>query len=76
MLPLTSDHTAMTAILANQETSAIYRLSEDHDSTPTATWVERWKGKRWDWEVATSQPFAEVVREYNEKGYICMALED
>ncbi len=62
----------MTAIIANNEASAVYRLSEDHDSTPTATWVERYKGNRWEWERMTSQPFAEVVKEYNDKGYICL----
>lgn len=66
----------MTAIIAHKEVGTIYRLSEDHDSTPTATWVERWKGKRWDWEVATSQPFAEVIKEYNDRGYICLAVEE
>jgi hypothetical protein len=65
----------MTAILAHKS-GTIRRLSEDHDSTPTATWVEHWKGNRWDWINMTSQPFAEVVKEYNGKGYICMAIEE
>lgn len=66
----------MQAILANHEASAVYRLSEDFDSTPTATWVERYKGKRWDWETMTTQPFAEVLKEYNDKGFVCLAIEE
>ena len=66
----------MTAIIANNEASAVYRLSEDYDSTPTATWVERYKGNHWEWESMTSQPFAEVLTEYNEKGFVCLAIED
>jgi hypothetical protein len=70
-----SDH-AMTAVIANNKASAIYRLSEDHDSTPTATWIERYKGNKWDWERMTSQPFAEVLTEYNEQGFVCLAIEE
>lgn len=66
----------MTAIIAHKEDGTIYRIAEDHDSTPTATWVERWQGKRWDWETMTTQPFAEVLTEYTEKGCICMAIEE
>lgn len=66
----------MQAIIAHKEVGNLYRLSEDHDSTPTATWVESWKGKRWFWERMTSRPFAEVIKEYNEKGFVCLAIED
>jgi hypothetical protein len=66
----------MTAIIANSEASAVYRLSEDHDSKPTATWVERYKGNRWDWESMTSQPFTEILAEFNQKGFVCLAIED
>jgi hypothetical protein len=66
----------MTAIIAHEATGTICRLSEDHDSTPTATWVERFKGNCWQWENMTTQPFAEVVKEYNGKGYLCLAVEE
>ena len=66
----------MQAIIIHEHTAAMYRLSEDHDSTPTATWVERYKGNRWDWERMTSQPLEEVLTEYNEKGFVCLAVED
>ena len=67
----------MTAIIANKESGAIYRIAEDHDDNETTpVWVERWMGKRWDWERMTSQPFAEVVKEYNDRGYICLAIEE
>ena len=66
----------MTAILANNDGSSVVRLSEDHDSTPVATWVERYKGRQWDWQSMTTQPFAEIVKEYNEKGFVCLAIED
>lgn len=66
----------MQAILANNEASLVYRLSEDFDSTPIATWVERYKGKQWDWETMTTQPFAEVLKEYNDKGFVCLAIEE
>ena len=71
-----SPSNTMQAILANKEASAVYRLSEDHDSTPTATWVERYRGNRWDWERMTSQPLAEVIKEYNDQGFVCLATED
>lgn len=68
---------AMTAIIAHKESGVIYRIAEDHDDNETTpVWVERWMGKRWDWERMTTQPFAEVIREYNDQGYICLATED
>jgi len=66
----------MTAIIAHEATGTICRLSEDHDSTPTATWFERFKSNRWDWESMNTQPFAEVVKEYTDKGYVCLAIEE
>jgi hypothetical protein len=66
----------MTAIIAHAATGAIFRLAEDDDSTPTATWIERFKSNRWEWETMTTEPFAEVVKEYNSKGYVCLAIED
>jgi hypothetical protein len=64
---------AMEAILANETTGNLRRLGEDFDSTPTATWVEEWSGKRWDWVLATSQPFAEVLKEHTDTGWFILA---
>jgi hypothetical protein len=66
----------MTAIIAHEATGEIFRMAEDHDSTPTATWIERFKSNRWNWESMTSQPFGEVVKEYTDKGYVCLAVEE
>jgi len=66
----------MTAIIAHEGTGTIYRMAEDPESIPTATWIERFKSNRWNWESMTTQPFAEVVKEYNEKGFVCLAIED
>jgi hypothetical protein len=73
---MSTSNTAMTAIIAHEATGTIYRMAEDHDSTPTATWIERFKGNCWQWESMTTEPFAEVVRDYNGKGYVCLAIED
>jgi hypothetical protein len=66
----------MQIVIAHEATGTICRLSEDFDSTPTATWVERFKGNCWQWETMTTQPFGEVVQEYNDKGYIALAFEE
>jgi hypothetical protein len=65
----------MTAIIAHEATGTIRRLSEDFDSTPTATWVESWNGKKWDWSTMTPQPFSEVLSEFAGKGWIKLAEE-
>jgi hypothetical protein len=65
----------MTAILAN-ESGRLKRLTEDFDSTPTATWAEDWSGSKWSWCNMTTEPFGEVVKEYTDKGFVCLAIED
>lgn len=66
----------MTAIIASTKDGEILRLAEDHDSTPTATWVERFKRDHWEWERMTTEPIAEVLQEYNGKGFVALAIED
>jgi hypothetical protein len=63
----------MEAILANETTGKLRRLGEDFDSTPTATWVEEWKGNKWEWVLATGQPFAEVLKEHTGTGWFILA---
>lgn len=64
----------MTAILAN-ESGRLKRLTEDFDSTPTATWAENWNEGKWSWCNMTTEPFAEVLAGYLTAGWIVLAEE-
>ena len=64
----------MQAIIAN-ESGWIKRLTEDFDSTPIATWVENWNGKKWSWSNMTTEPFAELLAGYLANGWSVLAEE-
>jgi predicted mannosyl-3-phosphoglycerate phosphatase (HAD superfamily) len=63
----------MQAIVAHEDTGKLRRIGEDFDSTPAATWVEEFNGKGWNWVLATSQPFAEVLKEHTGTGWFILA---